>query len=235
MALTVTGPIVLGHRGAPLTAIENSLEALRTALAAGLDGLETDIQRTRDGVLVLHHDPQLHDGSPIAKLDLEELRRAVPSICTLTQLFELLGEYPAAVVNLEVKTDAPFEDERAAELTTAIDRLPAAIASRLWLSSFDPLMLLRLAACEVAAPLAFLVSFEPALRLVPSLPLAAVHPHKSLVTAERIASWRSAGLQVYAWTVNDRATAGELLGLGVDGLIGDDPETLLQARSSFGS
>ena len=216
-----------------MTATENSLEALRTAFAAGLDGVETDVQRTRDGVLVLHHDHHANDSGPIASLDLTELRRAVPSLCTLSELFELLAEFPKAVANIEVKTDAPFEDERASELTAAIDRLPSTIRSRLWLSSFDPLMLLRLAACEVAAPLAFLVSFEPALRLVPSLPLAAVHPHKSLVTAERIGSWRAAGLKVYTWTVNDRVSAGELLTLGVDGLIGDDPETLMTARSSF--
>lgn len=231
--LTADGPLVLGHRGAPLVATENSIDALAAAFAAGLDGIETDVQRTRDGVLVLHHDPYIPGGDFIAKLTFDELRTRIPTVARLDELFALLVDHPEAVANLEVKTDAPFEDERASELTAAIGRQPANVKKRLWLSSFDPLLLLRLAACEVEAPLALIVSFGPALQLVPSLPLAAIHPHKRLVSTQRIDEWRSAGLKVYAWTVNDRKNARELLDLGVDGLFGDEPETLLQARSRF--
>jgi glycerophosphoryl diester phosphodiesterase len=49
-----------GHRGARGLAPENTLAAFRTALAVGVTTLETDLAMTRDGVLVLAHDPRLN-------------------------------------------------------------------------------------------------------------------------------------------------------------------------------
>src|SRR5690606_23335932 len=46
-------PLVLGHRGAAQAAPENRRAALTAAMAAGLDGVETDLHRTRDGALVI--------------------------------------------------------------------------------------------------------------------------------------------------------------------------------------
>lgn len=49
-----------GHRGARGLAPENTLTAFRTALAIGVTTLETDLALTRDGVLVLSHEPRLY-------------------------------------------------------------------------------------------------------------------------------------------------------------------------------
>ncbi len=228
-------PLVLGHRGAPRQARENTLASFRAALEAGLDGLETDLQRSRDGVLVISHDPYLHgdDASPdtfIAKLGINELRRREPAMLTLADLRAFMEEFPAALVNLELKTAAPFDDPRAVELARELAGWPAGLRGRLWLSTFDPLQILALAAAGVDAPLAFLVYDPAALALLPSLPVAAVHPHHGLVTADRVSAWRAGGLAVFVWTVNDLALASRLLDLGVDGLIGDVPDTLLAAR-----
>lgn len=68
---------ILGHRGAPLSAPENTLSSLRVALEQGLDGFEYDVQPTRDGAAVLLHDDTLErttDGhGPIARHTLAEL------------------------------------------------------------------------------------------------------------------------------------------------------------------
>ncbi|GAB4483774.1 MAG: glycerophosphodiester phosphodiesterase [Burkholderiaceae bacterium] len=78
-----------GHRGARGLAPENTLAAFRTALAIGVTTLETDLAMTRDGVLVLAHDPRLNpalvrdangrwlaaEGPAIRDLTLDELRR----------------------------------------------------------------------------------------------------------------------------------------------------------------
>src|SRR4051794_32936132 len=53
---------VLGHRGSLRPGPENSVAAVREALAAGADGVEVDIRRTRDGQLVCLHDPALLEG-----------------------------------------------------------------------------------------------------------------------------------------------------------------------------
>jgi glycerophosphoryl diester phosphodiesterase len=51
---------IIGHRGAAGLAPENTLPAFARACAVGVDGIELDVHRTADGVLVVHHDYALH-------------------------------------------------------------------------------------------------------------------------------------------------------------------------------
>ncbi len=53
------GPIVVGHRGAPRLAPENTLASFAAALEAGVDGIELDVRRSADGVPVIMHDATL--------------------------------------------------------------------------------------------------------------------------------------------------------------------------------
>lgn len=231
-------PLVLGHRGAPRVAPENRREALAAAFSH-LDGVETDLHRTHDGVLVVNHDPfvgpELTLETLIATNDLADLRRAEPALLTLADLGGLLEEYPQGLANLELKTGEPFNDSRAADLAAELAGWPRQVAERVWISSFDPLELLRLAERDVAAPLGFLAYEASALALLPSLPLAAVHPHHSLVTEGHVREWQAAGLAVFVWTVNEEPLARRLLADGVDGLIGDVPEVLMAARARMGT
>ncbi|MFH8800377.1 glycerophosphodiester phosphodiesterase [Streptomyces sp. NPDC017936] len=52
-------PLVIGHRGAAGLAPENTLEAVERAHRAGTSWVEADVQRSKDGVLVLMHDQDL--------------------------------------------------------------------------------------------------------------------------------------------------------------------------------
>lgn len=231
---TPNAPLLLGHRGAPRQARENTVEAFRLALEAGLDGLETDVQRTADGALVLHHDDALADGAAVASLPSADLRERAPHVPELDDLVGVMLEFPTAVLNLELKAAVPVDDGRAADLCSHLAAWPVAVVERTWVSTFDAELLQQMAENLVGAglnvPLAFLVAQPSSLPLVPSLPLAAVHPHHALVTSERMHEWRVLGLKVNAWTVNDPELAARLLALGVDGLIGDDPELLLAQR-----
>jgi hypothetical protein len=71
------GVVVMVHRGASRFAPENTLEAYAAAMDLGADGCEIDIRRTKDGVLVLHHDDRLgrtvEGGEKVAELKYEEL------------------------------------------------------------------------------------------------------------------------------------------------------------------
>lgn len=52
-------PAIIGHRGASGLAPPNTREAIQTALEYDIDGIELDVRQTRDGELVLFHDPVL--------------------------------------------------------------------------------------------------------------------------------------------------------------------------------
>jgi len=56
---------VIAHRGASRMAHENTLAAFEMAAIAGADGVELDVRRTVDGVLVVHHDARVSDGRVI--------------------------------------------------------------------------------------------------------------------------------------------------------------------------
>ena len=52
----MTTPQIIAHRGASYLAPENTLVAFRKAMEIGADGVEMDVQQTRDKKLVIHHD-----------------------------------------------------------------------------------------------------------------------------------------------------------------------------------
>lgn len=80
---------VIAHRGGALLAAENSAAAFSAAAAVGADMVETDVRRTRDGVLVCFHDDNLlrlaRDARKVADLDLSSLRGLVPNVLTLPE------------------------------------------------------------------------------------------------------------------------------------------------------
>lgn len=227
-------PVLLGHRGAPRQAPENTLESFAKALGAGLDGLELDLQRTRDGRLFVIHDPVLR-GEVIAGLDAAELREREPDAPRIEEVLELLEDHPDAFLNLELKAPMPKRDPREADLVEILKEWRGRAKRRSWISSFDPISLLRLRTLGVPVPLALLAAGEEALDLVPCLPVGGVHVKHTLVTEASMASWRDRDLFVFAWTVNERADADRTLRLGVDGLIGDVPDMLLAARAEAGA
>jgi len=99
--------IILGHRGLSARHLENSMEAFRAALAAGMDGFELDVQPTQDGVCCVLHDDDLvrtaRTGGILRKLkaaDLPQLNNgeAVPRLVDVLAL-------PARLINVELKEE----------------------------------------------------------------------------------------------------------------------------------
>ncbi|HEX7004752.1 MAG TPA: glycerophosphodiester phosphodiesterase [Trueperaceae bacterium] len=219
---------LIGHRGAPRLAPENTLASFRAALGAGVDGLELDLHRTNDGVLAVHHDPDV-EGAFITDLSWAELSTRAPLVPRFEQVLELLEEFPSARLNIELKHAVPKADGREELLVRALERWRGPAKDRAWISTFDPFAILRLEQEAAPLPLALLVGEEVALDLLPCLPVAGVHPHHSLVSEERLAGWHERGLFVFAWTINDAELASRLLAWGADGIIGDDPELMLEA------
>ncbi|MGC8968534.1 MAG: glycerophosphodiester phosphodiesterase [Thermus sp.] len=208
-------PLRLGHRGLAQGVRENTLEAFRKALEAGLDGFELDVHLTRDGVLVVHHDFTL-EGVPLASLTLRELPPYVPT------LEAVLRSFPRAWINVELKSLPPETDGREEALARLLARYPS---EKVWVSSFDPLALVRLGRLGVG-PLGLLYEKPEALALAPCLGVAWVHPWEALLTEGEVRRLK-ARYRVLAWTVNERARAQALTAWGVDALVTDFPEALV--------
>ncbi len=227
MALNWETPLLLGHRGAPYLATENTLLSFRLALEAGLDGVELDVVLTRDGVFAVRHDILTALG-PAWTLSFSQLKALDPDTPTLEEVLELLGSYPRKLLNVELKT-FPELSERAAPLLARMLKGRQGV----WVSSFDPVALRILKEESPDLPIALLYFGRDLSAFSLCLNLAALHPEKGLVSRDSLSRWHDMGLKVVVWTVNDQRQAVDLLRLGVDGLIGDRPEVLVAAREAL--
>lgn len=217
-------PRALAHRGASGHAPENSLDAFRAAAALGADGVELDIHATADGRLVVHHDPVIPGLGPIAGLRWREVGPPPrPGASPVPLLEDALAVLGGLEVWVEVKALPPEAD---AHLLAVLAAAPN--PDRCAVHGFDHRLVARLG------------RHSPGLRrgvLSTSYPLDPIGPVKAagaqalwqewhLIDAELVRRAHDAGIQVIAWTVNDRGDAEALAAMGVDALCGNYPERL---------
>lgn len=115
-AQSIKNAQLIAHRGAHQNkhgVFENTLGAFQRAQDAGCWGIELDLQSTRDGVLMVHHDPDLirlwgHQGV-IADLNFAALRALEPRIPTLSEVVAQFGKH----LHLFIEIKAPFNNQQA--------------------------------------------------------------------------------------------------------------------------
>jgi glycerophosphoryl diester phosphodiesterase len=238
---SVNQPILLGHRGNPRAKHENTLESFQLALEAGLNGIELDVQRSLNGVLVVHHDFFLPDGRLIAALnDTEIMNLELPGGLRVPTLEAVLiwAKNAGVYVNVEIKSEAMNSDGRETETVRLIERL--GLGEQVIISSFNPASIVRVRLANVRLETALLYDNEAGSpwfledgKSAALMGVKAIHPHHSLVTPELIVRAKSRGWRVNVWTVNDLELGVKLLEMGANALIGDDPAILLEARKRF--
>ncbi len=233
---------ILGHRGASADFPENTLEAFRGAVAQRADGVELDVMRCASGELVVCHDEWL---DRLAGLRLEVLTTpwhrlrqvdvgsrlgfAPARIPLLHDVFDALP--PEAVVNVELKCET-VEDHGLSEAVGGF-LTERRLHERAFVSSFNPLCLVRLAAAYPTLRRGFLIDpdkawIPQAWLWLPVTAMSSVHPHFSQVTTNRVNRWHAQGWEVAVWTVDDVVEAKRLRAMGVDWLITNRPGELRQ-------
>ena len=240
---------IYAHRGASAELPENTLAAFRRALELGADALELDIHTTRDGALVVTHDPdgQRMCGVPrrFADVTLAEVRswnagagfiahdggrpfdRAGLGVPTLE---EVLVELAGVPLNVDLKLGA-------AEATVALVRRLDAEA-HVCLASFQARTMKRVRALGYAGPTALsraevlaALALPVALQRQP-LPAAAAQLPLSLAQPWIVRRMKALGLRVDYWTVDDAELARRLVALGADGIMTNDPRRIVPALRS---
>ena len=254
----VRRPLVIAHRGGRGLWPENTLYAFERARGAGADVLEMDLRATRDGALVIMHDPTVErttDGrGPVSALTLEELKRldagyqwtpdngqSFPhrgqgvTVPTLAEVFSRLGDARFVV---EIKQDEPpIHDALCREVREH------GLAARVLVASFRQSALddFRRVCPEVATSAgategwSFLAMFEAGLGDSYSPDMQALQVPERIrglrvVTGDFIAAAHRRNLEVHAWTINDSEDMRRLIDLGIDGIITDYPDRLAALR-----
>jgi glycerophosphoryl diester phosphodiesterase len=237
---------ILGHRGASADFPENTIEAFRGAAEQGADGVELDAMVCGSGEVVVCHDERLDRlaGLPWAvattpwrtlhRVDVGTRLGFPPArIPLLAEVFEALPE--RMVVNVELKCSAV--DDRGLAERVGRYLTEARLTHRVFVSSFNPLCLVRLARAFPHIRRGFLIDpdrayWPQAWFWLPVCASTSVHPPAEACTSERINAWHARGWEVAAWTVDDVAEARRLRAMGVDWLITNRPGAL---RAELGS
>jgi glycerophosphoryl diester phosphodiesterase len=229
----------IGHRGAAGTHPENTLCSFRQAVALGVDGIEFDVHRTRDGHLVVIHDgwvDRTTNGRGLVRdLTLAELQAldaggwkdpafAGERVPTLRELIQAMP--PSLQLFCELKAGSIHYPGIEADLLQVIRE--EGVQGRIQVSSFDHHALGRLRELDPDLSLAMLVMenlLDP-VAVARAIGVQAIHPHWVWVTPGLVARCHEAGLAVYAWTVNAPEMVAMLKQCGVDGIMSDYPQIL---------
>jgi glycerophosphoryl diester phosphodiesterase len=226
-------PSIIAHRGASGYEYENSLAAFRRAVLMDADGVELDVHTTRDGAIVVHHDPELPEVGVISSLDLAAVRRIrLPNgepVPLLAEVLDLMGNREAWV---EVKALPPDCD---GSLLQVLDAGPA--PARYGVHSFDHRIVRRLAERRASLRTGILVSsylVDPVAALRASR-AAVLWQEWHLIDQDLVDRVHRAGCTVIAWTVNRLGDLERLTQLGVDGLCGNYPDRIRVAVGACNS
>ncbi|HET7565429.1 MAG TPA: glycerophosphodiester phosphodiesterase [Gemmatimonadaceae bacterium] len=229
-------PMLIAHRGAPRERPENTIPAFARALELGADGIELDVHATRDGVVIVHHDPRPNVAPPspalagrrIADLTFEELEQfrfeGDVTIPTLADVLALVDG--RADVYVEIKG-------RRIEQQVVDVILQSAVPSRCSVHSFDHAAVKRVNELCPALRTGVLVSTYPTqpAMLLQSLAASDLWPDFPCIGETLVRRAHDAGARVIAWTVDEPDDARRLAALDVDGICTDDIPTIRTALS----
>ncbi len=243
-------PLPIAHRGGSKRWPENTLFAFERAMELGIDTIETDVHRTRDGHLVLFHDPALERTTNgrgfVASKTLREIKELDAGyrfsdgegfpfrsqgirVPTLHEALDLDVQ-----LNLEIK---PTDRETVWDLLRVIhDRQ---CHDRVLVASSHDVQTRRFRACTnrvcTSAGKRGIMRFYAAVRSGVHL---GTYPFQALqvpltygdilvTTAKFVREAQARGIRVHVWTIDDREHMEHLRDLGVDAIMSDLPDVLV--------
>ncbi|MGM0641591.1 MAG: glycerophosphodiester phosphodiesterase family protein [Thermotogota bacterium] len=222
---------ILGHRGYKAKFPENTILSFVKALENGADGIEFDARLTKDGVVIIHHDDFFKDKDgkeiKIINLNFEELRKKQPSI---PRLQEVLEELPKdTYYNLEIK------EKQSSVGSYEIIKNFGLLENTLF-SSFDVEAIKIIRDLDKEVKIGLLVDYESLKnidKIHEDLNLYSLNLYIDKIvefgvdySSKFIGSWKSHGLKIFLWTVNNIEHLKMLKG-HYDGVITDEVEEIV--------
>jgi glycerophosphoryl diester phosphodiesterase len=234
-------PDIIGHRGYPARAVENSVAGLRAAAGAGADLVETDIQETRDGGLVVMHDVALgrltEDDGNVYELTEDEVTaltlRQDGHTASIPTLAEYVHEADVQGIRLlvEVKPHGHEPPGFARRVTAHLDRLDPDHTHMI--QSLDRELIHEIARLDPDRPTAYVVGFQ--IGDLPATTTGAVVIEDWSFDDRMLGEAHEQGRDLYVWTLNDVDALSDYLARGVDGVITDEIGRAVAVRRRLAS
>jgi glycerophosphoryl diester phosphodiesterase len=243
---TMLAPLTISHAACKGHAPENTLAGVHAALRLGVDAIEIDVHRSRDGVPVLIHDDRVDrttDGAgAVSELTLAELkgldagarafegRYSGERVPTLAEVLEVTRSRCLLVIEIKQRGIV-------AGVAAVVRRLGAAGQTMLWSFHGDVVEAARATLPEV--PVARLwsgLNGDAASLLDETVQQGAqaISVHHSAIDAALVRAARLRGLTVYTWTVDESPEQARVAAAGVSGICTNLPDVLREALVTEG-
>lgn len=228
--------LIYGHRGAKGEAPENTLASFQQCLEHGVNRCELDLHLSRDGELMVIHDPTLkrttgrrgkvveHDAHELVTYDARKGGPGWVKSCPIPRLSELFEHCAFEHWQLEVKSASKV---RAARTVEAIAKLAEqyGLSDKVTVtsSSREVLSALKRLTPQLSRGLVAEYSWLDPIKVAQHYECEYLVLNWTICTPERLAKAQKAGLHVSVWTVNEPALMRRLADFGVDSIITDFP------------
>lgn len=245
---------IWAHRGASHHYIENTIAAFDKAIKIQADGIELDVQRTKDGKLVVYHDEKLHrlteSKQLLADLTWHEIQQLTLSakknalnyanisntkIPSLEEVLNFLKS-TGLTINIELKNSINFYPGMEKEVAALVAKKN--MQKQVLYSSFNHAsmnFMSDLVGSKYCAILTSDIQFEP-WHYMQEIDAGAYHPMiNSLQDIYLVNKLQEHDLNVHVWTADEEAYIYAGLLLGVDAIITNKPEKAINLRKQFHS
>ncbi len=237
-------PLILAHRGAAKERPENTLAAFRRAIEVGADGVEFDVQRSKDGELVVIHDVRLErttngrgwvKDSTLAELrHLDAGRWFDPAyqhepIPLLREVLELVRPH-VHVINVELKNTRfpyPGMEAQVVKVLKQCDVLDRTVISTYNLNS---LRLVKTIDPTIRTGVLYAIPWRSPIGKAMLSGADAIHPPRLAASRSLVRRAHRVGLRVWVWTVNRPKDFRQMMAYGVDAVITDHPRQMRALR-----
>lgn len=216
----------VGHRGAKAYEPENTLRSFMKALELGVNAIEFDVRRTRDGELVVIHDAEVDrttDGKGlVSELTLREIKALSTEkgerIPTLEEALDFLDRKVKILIELK---EVGIEEK----VLEAVKR--RGLEDNVIIISFhkEALRKVRELNDKVETGLIYVKHRDP-IGAALSLKAQYLLPLYRFVHTAFVKRAHEKGLKIIAWTINTLEEAQECARKGVDGIASDKPDIL---------
>ncbi len=235
---------IIAHRGASGYAPENTMPAFEMALEMNAEGIEIDVHTSKDGEVVVIHDPTINRTSNgeglVGELTLEELRSydygswysdefKDTTIPTLREVLELLKDWEG-LLNIEIKSGPHIYEGIEQKVIDLIKEYK--MEDRIIISSFNHYSLRDIKKIDPNIKIGLLYAaglVEPWI-YAKRMDATALHPSYYNIIPEVVDGCKENGIQLNPYTINDESDLERMVDAGVDGIITNYPDRALKVR-----
>ena len=212
----------IGHRGARAYETENTLESFERAIASGVNAVELDVRRSRDGRLIVCHDDNLKRvfgvDLPVHESTLEEMKQATAH--RLPALEEALRLINGRVEKILVELKEEGHEKEVLDLLRK-----EKLENRVIIVSFHAGALARVRELNKKIETGLIYAkFRNPVEAALNLHARYLLPLYRFVHSKDVEKAHADNLKVIVWTINTKDEAKKYMAKGVDGIATDRPD-----------